>query len=308
MFMRRGKRRDVTGRSGHVPCRVEPLENRVLLAAAVVARQNFYNDSVFDGNDPAANAADDQAIAPDKQALLPGQTASFANYTSYSKGINGIMVDVQGLAGTPTAADFVFRIGNDDNPAAWSAGPAPASVVVRPFAGLDSSDCIEITWADGSVITDTWLQVTVDADADTGLAAPDVFYFGSDVGETGKPAVNGAFPVTAIDEAAVRSNVRGFTDPAQIVNPYDFNRDGRVDAIDQLIARNAAAASLQSALETITPPAGTSPAAAPVPCPGRGLAEHPITQSGDRRLGPGRKCFLPGPARRLQSDARREQL
>ena len=50
----------------------------------------------------AASAADDQAIATDKTALLPGETATFANYTSYSLGINGIMVDVADLAGEPT--------------------------------------------------------------------------------------------------------------------------------------------------------------------------------------------------------------
>ena len=63
----------------------------------------------FDGNDPAANAADDAAIATDKTALLPGQTATFANYTSYSRGINGIMVDIAGLPGNVTANDFVVH-------------------------------------------------------------------------------------------------------------------------------------------------------------------------------------------------------
>src|SRR5205085_4800466 len=61
----------------------------------------FYNDSLFDGNDPGINAADDNAIAPDKTALLPGQAATFANYTSYTKGINGVMVDLPNLPATP---------------------------------------------------------------------------------------------------------------------------------------------------------------------------------------------------------------
>src|SRR5205085_11330617 len=87
--------------------------------SSISGRRVFYNESSFDGNDPAANALDDGAIAPDKVALLPGGTATFANYTSYYRGINGIMVDVAGLAGTPTAGDFTFRIGNDDSPGAW---------------------------------------------------------------------------------------------------------------------------------------------------------------------------------------------
>src|SRR5580698_7642731 len=60
-----------------------------MVEASVVDEQIFYNDSAFDGNSTAANAADDAAIATDKTPLLPGQTAGFANYTSYSRGING---------------------------------------------------------------------------------------------------------------------------------------------------------------------------------------------------------------------------
>ena len=80
----------------------------------VIGRHIFYNQSYFDGNNPAANTADDNAIATDKQALLPGETATFANYTSYSRGINGIMVDIDGLADPLglSAASFELRVGN----------------------------------------------------------------------------------------------------------------------------------------------------------------------------------------------------
>src|SRR5207248_6531927 len=83
----------------------------------VVGRRVFYNHSAFDSNDPAITSADDGAIATNKQALLPGQTATFANYTSYSRGINGVMVDIADLpAGNSlTAADFSFAAGNDDD-------------------------------------------------------------------------------------------------------------------------------------------------------------------------------------------------
>ena len=85
---------------------------------AVVNRQVFYNNSFFD-TDPAGvlqsldnNALDDSAIDPSKVALLPGQTAKFANYTSYSRGLNGLIIDVAGLpAGAgPTAAAHKPRI------------------------------------------------------------------------------------------------------------------------------------------------------------------------------------------------------
>src|SRR3954447_10044459 len=120
---------------------IDPLEDRRLLTAlpftaesAVVGRSVFYNNSIFDGNNPQANAADDGAIAPDKQALLPGAKASFANYTSYSGGINGVMVDIATLAGPLTAGDFGFRVGNNSDPRSWAVAPAPASISVRPGA------------------------------------------------------------------------------------------------------------------------------------------------------------------------------
>jgi hypothetical protein len=83
-------------------------------SAAVEGRYVFYNDSSFDGNDPTANANDDAAIAPDKIALLPGERATFANYTSYTNGINGLFIDIQdiGNADALSASDFILATGN----------------------------------------------------------------------------------------------------------------------------------------------------------------------------------------------------
>ena len=90
-------RTQVIRRGHHCPV-LESLETRRLLTASVVGRYVFYNNSAFDGNDPAIGAADDAAIAPDKTPLFMGQVASFDNYTSYSRGINGVMIDVADLA------------------------------------------------------------------------------------------------------------------------------------------------------------------------------------------------------------------
>ncbi|MCK4624589.1 MAG: hypothetical protein KAV00_04705, partial [Phycisphaerae bacterium] len=124
----------------------------------VMGRHVFYNHCSFDGNKAAADADDDSAIAADKTPLLPGQTATFANYTSYSRGINGIMVDIAGLPGTPTTADFTFKVGNDNNPAAWANAPALSGVTVRNDAGVNGSDRITIIWPDNT-IQKQWLQV-----------------------------------------------------------------------------------------------------------------------------------------------------
>src|SRR5207253_1704481 len=90
-------------------------------AASVVGHATFYNRSTFDGFDDASGALDDSAIASDKRALLPGETASFANYTSYWRGINGIMVDIANLpTGALSAADFGFKVGNSNTPSSWN--------------------------------------------------------------------------------------------------------------------------------------------------------------------------------------------
>ena len=225
--------------------------------ASVASRQIFYNNSAYDGNSPAVNASDDTAIANNKQALLPGQTAGFANYTSFSKGINGIMIDVARLPGAPTINDFSFLAGNTNTPAQWSAAPAPSAIVIRPGAGVSGSSRIEITWADGA-IRNQWLQVTVKSDAATGIPLPDVFYFGNLMGETGKPAVNGQFTVTSADMTSARNDPHTFLNPAVVTNVNDFNRDGRVDAIDQLIARAAGGSTLAVLQPAASPQVATA--------------------------------------------------
>ena len=93
--------------------------------ANVVGRNIFYNRSGFDGNNAAANAADDAAIATDKSALLPGAAATLANYTSYTRGINGIMVDV---AGRPIRRASP----RPTSPSRWATTTRPAIGATRP--------------------------------------------------------------------------------------------------------------------------------------------------------------------------------
>jgi len=194
--------------------------------STVVGRNIFYNNSSFDGNSTAINAADNNAIATDKTALLPGGTASLVNYTSYSKGINGIMIDVSGALTVLTAADFTFKTGNSNTPAVWAALAAPPTIAVKPGAGINGSDRVEITFPD-SVIKNTWLQITMLADANTGLSGNAVFYFGNVIGDTGDTSVNAK--VTSADVAAIQSHLIG---SATITSLYDINRDGKVDAAD----------------------------------------------------------------------------
>ena len=103
-------------------------------ASVVVSRLLFYNDSRYDGNTPGIAAADDLAVAIDKTAYIGGAAATFANISSYSNGINGIVIDISGSHPSITADDFSFRIGNDNSPQTWLAAPPPAAVSVRAGA------------------------------------------------------------------------------------------------------------------------------------------------------------------------------
>ncbi|NQU26200.1 MAG: hypothetical protein HQ567_33350, partial [Candidatus Nealsonbacteria bacterium] len=210
----------------------------ITVAASVVARHVFYDNSAFD--DPGKGLGDDDAIAPDKEALRPGTpdgAAAVANYTSYSRGINGIMIDVAGLPDdyTPTAADFAFHVGNDNNPAGWAEVLAEPAITLRKGAGVYDSDRVTLTWGDDAV-RNAWLEVTVKGER-LGLSADDVFYLGNAVAEAGNSSLNAT--VTTTDLLLARNNPRSLvSSPAEITFPYDFDRDGHVNATDVLLARN----------------------------------------------------------------------
>jgi len=212
------------------------------VTSSVLARRLFYEGSTRYDTTGAPQAplpvASDNAIATDKTAYLPGTgAATFANVSSYTRGINGIMIDIAGSRPDITAADFVFKVGNNNTPSGWTAAPAPLNVTVRPNAGVSGSDRIEITWADGA-IQNSWLQVTLAANANTGLAAADTFFFGNAIGDTGLGNTSTQATVNATDEVAVRNNPASVFNNIPITNIHDFNRDGAVNTTDALVARN----------------------------------------------------------------------
>jgi beta-glucanase (GH16 family) len=220
----------------------EALEGRRLLsataAAEVVGRHIFYNNSAFDGGSVAADPADDAAVATDKAALLPGGRASFDNYTSYVRGINGVMVDVSSLpaggAESIGPEDLEFRAGRGADPQSWAEAPAPASLTVRTPevqpGGADAPTRVTVTWADRA-IRNEWLQVTVKATPRTGLASDDVFFFGNLVGDAGAGV---AGQVSSRDIAAAAD---ALTTSSAVDGPYDFDRSGVVDTADVIAAR-----------------------------------------------------------------------
>jgi uncharacterized delta-60 repeat protein len=218
--------------------------------ARVTGRGVFYNGSAYDNNGAAVNDQDLLALATDKQALLPGQAARFENVTSYSRGINGLYVrlsraDLQSIR----PADFVFEVGDGATGGTWTGAPAPAAFHAGPASTGDATEVL-LSWADGA-IKNQWIRVTVLANADTKLAAPDVFYFGNLIGDTGDGATT--FRVNAIDLGGVK---RELNHTSTITGHYDLNRDGRINALDL----GAVKANLNRSLTSTAPSAAGAPA------------------------------------------------
>ena len=209
----------------------------------------FYNNSKFDHNTPGFSTSDDLAIAPDKTAYLPGSaTSTAANVSSYNKGINGIDVDLLGAGnhGSITLAnilnDFTFNIGNNNTPSTWTTAPSPISVVVRSgaFGAATNADRVELIWADNA-IKETWLEVIVKANSDTGLpqlagepaGVGDVFFFGNAAGDDLLGETTTAF-TNSTDDVDARNH---FGANVPITNIYDYTKDGFVNSSDSIAVR-----------------------------------------------------------------------
>ena len=188
----------------------------------------FYNNSSFD------SASDSAAIATDKVALRNGETATFENYTSFIHGINGIAVDLLN-SNSVVASDFQFSFGNSDDVDTFVplASSTVTNLTTAAGAGVNGSDRVFIEFADGA-ITNGWLQVTVLANASTGLTNDEVFYFGNVIGESGNDPTNAIVNLSDISNA--RTNQTGF-EATDVLNALDFNRDAVVNLADISIAR-----------------------------------------------------------------------
>jgi hypothetical protein len=240
-------------------------------APVIVANNIFYNGSVYDGQNGSSNQTDNVAIATDKQALLPGQTATFQNYTSYYKGINGIIIDVANLDNLPRFEDFTFKVGSDSDPANWAVAPVPTIINAYPGRGPGGSTQITIIW-DDNAIQNQWLQVALLANPHTNLQADDVFYFGNLIGETGNDPA--AANVTISDIARTKAS-NGTA--ADIQSPLDFNRDGRITISDIAIAKSYNGNSLPLISVPAAPVAAPAVLSAPAMMTASTLASPSIT-------------------------------
>ena len=234
---------------------------------AVVGRHLFFYKSVFGGTE-IFHPENDASIARDKAALLPGGRAAFANVSTYSRGINGLMIDLDDLnrSVTPSGAGSFLRFdvgGGMPGVPPWTPLQfGSGQTLVRRGAGVNGSDRVVVYFADGA-IRNQWLRVTVLPGPASGLAAPDVFYFGHLDGDAGGDT--SPLRVGASDLAVVR---RAMGRLVAITDPADFNRDGRVDARDFAAARQNVARTL------LAPTIAATASHAALTSPTRGMVQR----------------------------------
>ncbi len=240
----------------------------------VVGRHVFYNNSALDGRDVLAGWTDDAAIDAGKHALLPNETPSSVNYTAYSGGLNGVMIDIAELADPEglSVSDFQFSVGRHGDPASWAAAPAPVEIAVRQGAGTDGSDRVTIIWADGAIVRQ-WLAVTTQATVATGLEEDDVFSFANLPGDA-----DGDGRVDLEDFHILKMN---FGAGAATLEDADFDASGLVDLADFRILKLNFGASLSAAS-----PAPSAAADSLNNEADRASSSHDVAQAAGRTVNP----------------------
>ena len=219
------------------------LTAEAVTTSQVVGRHLFYNNSGWDRYESLATPDDDRAIAVDKHPLDWTNPASFENYSSFVHGINGIMVDVSGLAIPQqiSSDDFRFYVGNDNSPRHWEPAPQP-TMALRVGGGIDGSDRFTFVWPDGA-IQNEWLQVTVRDTSRTNIMLEDVHYWGHALAEVGNDPHG-----TVVDTQDAQRILESFAAIAQISNPFDIDRDAQVNAVDVRLAEDNATTQATSLL------------------------------------------------------------
>jgi hypothetical protein len=217
----------------------------------VLGNRLFYNNSKYDGHttagDAGINSFDDVAIASDKVGFNGVGTATFANISSAANGITGIIIDIKtGIGGNHslinrTSGDITFKVAPTvvntatyNQVSTWSSTlvPSPQNISVRLGAGVGGSDRIEITFAASVAVKNNWLEIKLKGPGgNSGLAADDVFYFGSNVGNSGLGDGSATQSKTeATDGVVAANNILSVT--TQVFQIADYDKDGAVASGD----------------------------------------------------------------------------
>lgn len=222
----------------------------------------YYKGSFYSAGGANVGAALDTS----KSLLQAGSNpvaASFANVTNYSRGINGVVLDILGLSATTlTASDFTFKMSPQgafneaaNPPSSWSNAPTPTSITVSSGTPAAGTSRVRIEWPD-NLIQDRWLQIRVLANTSTGLQSPATYYLGNLRGDIDGVLTGGLLVLQNADLTAALP-VGGL---GSVSNIRDVDKNGFILNSDFVIIRNGINAGLT--LRVITIPAAGSPAEA----------------------------------------------
>lgn len=188
-------------------------------------------------------------------------TLSLNNLLNSSRGINGIVMDFEGLpVASLSASDFQFQVSPtgsfveaDHPPGLWQTAPALPTVSVLP----GTLDRVVLEWPNNA-IANRWLRITVLANENTGLEGAETYYIGHLLGETTGADAGGLYSVSFADITPIRAEVGQTVGPGSI---YDIDKNGGVTFADISAMRG----NVGSQLRNITiPPAGSGiPQSAP---------------------------------------------
>lgn len=175
---------------------------------------------------------------------MPGNTATFANWTGYAQGINGLIYDFDKASRAPVASDFTFKnLGRTGTGAPVVV--APSGFVVQADTPAVGKTRVIVTFTSvggatpSGAVQDAWLQV--DIGTGFGLQAADTHYWGNARFDSG--TVDTVNPtnilVNSTDELGARNNPKtsGFN-PAPLTWIWDYDKDHLCNATDQLYCRN----------------------------------------------------------------------
>jgi ELWxxDGT repeat protein len=217
---------DLAGNSHEEVVELEVLESEVT-ASSVVGSFVYYRGSQLASSGIEAAIDNVKVLAKEGSQA---QTLDYSNLINTSRGITGLVFDIDQLPGNLTIDDFLFQMSpqgafnqQDHNPADWESAPAPSNVSVLP--GTTSRVVIE--WPDNAIVN-RWLRVTIKANSQTGLANPEVYYLGHLLGETTGPS-NDVYTVTFADITALRAAIGQSVDAA---SPLDIDKSGLINFAD----------------------------------------------------------------------------
>lgn len=204
----------------------------------VISGRLYYPNSVFALN--GIDSAIDTRVQLISETSQP-QILSLDNLSNHNSGITGLVFDLITPPGTElTASDFQFQMSPEGAfdellhpPSGWQSAPSPLSLTVSN--GFPRR--VVIQWPEKS-IANRWLRVTIEANANSGLDSPAVYYLGHLLGET-TGAMNGQFSVNyAADLMPIRAALGSNVGPSSLL---DIDKNSFVQFQDIIAMRVNAA-------------------------------------------------------------------